>query len=324
MVRHMALLLILAGSLPVLAASPLDAPCQLDLRSTPLKQALDELTGRLGLPYLLDTSVTDEVALTPIRLFAAHLTGHQAIRWVARWAGLEAVLVEGTVFVARPDRLPGVWQGLTAMRPPDAGSGDESRWQVARQRQADINWTDAPLSFVARDVSARYGIDLIFHSEILKKQDLIHLQRSEMRLDDLCDAIKLHFDAEIAYLDGALWARRSPAHASSKPGQSVASRPAQANPPKFGHRLAHPVVVDQATAGWQDLGDLLASATGLSCRVVVPPGTAAPAWEARGSAADILEAGKLLGRLDYQLKPTSGQKTPVLLIQVRPVGRYPP
>ena len=57
MVRHLAWLLILAGSLEARAAAPLDAPCRLDWRSTPLKQALEELTSRLGIPYRLDASV---------------------------------------------------------------------------------------------------------------------------------------------------------------------------------------------------------------------------------------------------------------------------
>lgn len=324
MVWRLTWLLILTGSLLARAADPLDTPCQLDLRSTALKQALEELTGRFGLPYLLDASVTDQAAQTPVRLYAAHLTGRQALRWMARWAGLEAVLVDGTVLVARPDRLPGVWRGPTATRPRDAGFAGESQWQAPRQRQADINWIDAPLSFVARDVSARFGIDLIIHAEILKRQDLIHLQRSQLRLDHLCDVLNRHLDAEIDYLDGALWARPRSDQVATRPDQSALRPPAWAAQPRMGHYLGQPVSFDLTTAGWPAFGNLLASATGLSCRVVVPPTTSFPAWEVRGSVAEILEAGKLLGRLDYQLEPTGRQKPPVLLIQVRPVGRYPP
>ena len=324
MVRQLAWLLILAPSLAARAAGPLDAPCRLDWRGVPLQQALGELAGRLGLPYLLDASVTDQTAQTPVRLFAVHLTGRQALRWLARWAGLEAVVVDGTVLIARPDRLPGVWRGLTPTRSPDAGPAGEPPWQAARQRQADVNWTDAPLSLVARDLAARFGIDLIFHAQILKRQELIYLHRSQLRLDHLCEVLARHFDADIDYVDGALWARPKPDRPTSRPGQGAVGRPARVAQPKLDPRLARPVVIARPAARWPALGDLLAKATGLSCRVVVPPGTAAPAWEARGSAAEILEAGKLLGRLDYQLQPPGSQKPPVLLIQVRPVGRYSP
>jgi len=323
-VRQLVWLLILAPSLAARAAGPLDAPCPLDWRGVPLEQAFGELAGRLGCPYLLDASVTDQTAQTPVRLFAAHLTGRQALRWLARWVGLEAVVVDGTALIARPDRLPGVWRGLTATRSPDTGPAGKPRWQAARRRQADVHWTDAPLSLVARDLSTRFGIDLIFHAEILKRRELIYLHRSQLRLGDLCEVLARHFDADIDYVDGALWARPKPARPTSRPGHRADGCPTRAAQPKSDPRLARPVVIGRPAAGWPALSDVLATATGLSCRVVVPQGAAAPAWEARGSVGEILEAGKLLGRLDYQLQPPGSQKTPVLLIQVRPVGRYCP
>ena len=100
----------------VAAASSLDELCPVEWRNVPLKQALEELTGRFRLPVLLDDSVTPEVARTPVRLFARHLTGRQALRWLARWAGLEAVFVDDNLLVAQPDRLPRIWRPRN--RPP--------------------------------------------------------------------------------------------------------------------------------------------------------------------------------------------------------------
>jgi len=319
--RQLTGLLILSISSAALAADPLEAPCQLDVRSTPLKQTLDVLTARLGIPYVLDSSVTDQDAQTPVRLYADHLNGRQAIRWVTRWAELEAVLAENTFFVAQPDRLPVIWRNPVTLQSADTRSSDKEFWQAARKRQADIQWLDAPLSLVARDISARFGVDIIFHAEILKKQNLIHIQQPEMRLDDLCNVLKRHLDAEIDYLDGAVWVHPGSILAASQPAEVKVDRRIGAALPTPGEFLTRPVVIDRKMADWHTLGDTLSSVNGLNCRVVVPQGVNKPDWDAKGSATDILEAGKLLGQLDFQLKSGGSQKLPVLLIQVRPIGR---
>lgn len=322
MCRRLTGFVVLAISSAVFAAGPLDAPCHLDVRSTPFRQTLDQLTARLGIPYVMDSSVMERDAQKPIRLFAEHLTGWQAIRWQARLAELEAVLIEGTVFVARQDRLPFAWRNSVILKSKKAQASDAKDWQSIRLRQADIQWMDAPLSLLARDVSSRFGIDIIFHTEILKKHNLIHLACPKMRLDSLCKALQTHLDAEIEYLDGAIWAHPRNVHLASQPAPQKRDRLVQqAAEPTQGDFWARQVVIDRKMTDWQALGDVLGSVIGLKCRMVVPPGVSGPDWDASGSATDILEAGKLLGRLNFQLKSDSHQKPPVLLIQVRPIGR---
>jgi hypothetical protein len=83
----------------------------MDWRSTPFSQAVHELAAKLNLAYVLDESVSTELAQTPVRFMADHLTGREALRWLARWVGVEAVVMGETVY----SRRPGVCRALGNM-----------------------------------------------------------------------------------------------------------------------------------------------------------------------------------------------------------------
>jgi len=128
---------VLVAGLPMAgAAGSLDAPCPIDWRAVSLGQAVRELAKRVGMPYILDPSVTEEVLDRPVRLTAAHLDGRGAFRWTVRAAGMEVAFVEDTVIIARPDRLPVLWR--TGPEPGEPAA--------AASRRATLKWVDAPLS----------------------------------------------------------------------------------------------------------------------------------------------------------------------------------
>ena len=90
-----------AGSLDALAQ-----PCPIDWRATRLSDAIRQMSERLGVPYVVDSSVTDAILERPVRLAATHLSGRQAFRWTVRVADLDAILVNGAMLIAEPERLP--------------------------------------------------------------------------------------------------------------------------------------------------------------------------------------------------------------------------
>lgn len=307
------LLVVPAGA----ATKSLDELCPIEWRNVPLHQAMEELSGRFHLPVLFDESVTPELSRTPVRLFTRHLTGMQAIRWLARWAGLDAVFVEGGLLVARPERLPSIWQGempLSAASQPAPGG----HWKAVRDRTADLEWVDAPLSLVSRDVSLRFGLDLIVHPGILKEEILVNYQQVGATLAQVCDAIAGQLNAAVDWVDGALWVYPRPHAAQSGPApQPLPAPPPTTTPDATDVLFKRQLTINSPPADWETFGRILAGSGGVGRPMQIPPGTRPPGFTARGTAREILEAAKLLGRLDYHLEPSGTGKDPVLLIKVR-------
>ncbi len=299
------------------ATQSLDELCPIEWRNVPLNQAMEELSGRFHLPVLFDESVAPELSRTPVRLFTRHLTGRQAICWLARWAGLDAVFVEGGLLIARPERLPSIWRGempLSAASQP----APNAPWKAVRDRTADLEWVDAPLSLVARDVSLRFGIDLIIHSGILKEETLVNYQQVGATLAQVCDAIAGQLNAAIDLLDAALWVYPRPNAAQSGPAaRTLPAPPPTPTPDATDVLFKRQLTIDSPPADWETFSRILAGPSGMGRPIQVPPGARPPGFTARGTAREILEAAKLLGRLDYHLEPSGTGKDPVLLIKVR-------
>ncbi|HOW73479.1 MAG TPA: hypothetical protein PKY77_23000 [Phycisphaerae bacterium] len=299
-------------------AAGLDSPCPVEWQGLPFGDALRELAGRLDLPYVVDASVSAEAAQTRIRLLASHVDGRQALRWLARSAGLEAVVVDRTILVARGDRLPEAWKWRGGV-PARGRDGQEAAWAGMRGRVAAVDWVDAPLSVVVRDLPRSFGVDLVVHPDILAKEVLIHLQQSAATLESVRDELARSLDAEVGYDDGVLWAR--PAHLPQGPAGSAPAFIPELINAKTDQPLRRPVVIDRPLADWQAFRGVVARATGLNCRVEVVAGAASAGLEARGSVGEVLEGARLLGLMSYQLQAGGEKGLPTLLIQVRAANR---
>jgi len=318
-------LLIFALLAPVQAAptpSPLNELCPIEYRNVPLKEAIQELSGRLRVPVLMDTSVPPETAAMPVRLYTRHLTGEQVLRWLARWAGLEAALVDGSMIIGGPEHLPRIWR---QDRPPNTSTqpASSAAWLAVRGQSADIEWIDVPLSLVSREASSRFGTDVIIHPSILLGDHLVHIQQTGITLEQLCISLTTQLDAEADFLDGALWIypRRGASSSTQPTARSALARPPGAPQPSLEVILAHEVMIDRPLPDWSAFARLVTAGTRVDCRVQAPSGAHPPDWHARGTAREILEAGKLLGLLDYHLEPSGTGTMPILLIRVHGIGR---
>ena len=316
---HLVILSIACVQLTGRAASPssLDAPCPVDWQGVPLTQAVDELADRLGLTCVLDASVSADVAGQRVRLVACHLTGRQALSWLARWAGLEVGMAETTAVLAPPGRLPAVWRRFAMSRP---ASDDDRHLAALLARRAKFGCVDAPLSLVARQVADRFNVDLIFHPDLLAEQKLIQVAPADRSLEDFCRIVADQLQAKRAYLDGAFWIHRParegmPATAPAQPPLNAVT-PAEKTIAVARDRLLRTLVIDRPPASWPALAGQLFAATGLDCRVRSADTSAPPSFEAAGSVFEILEAGRLLKMLDYHIEPGDGRHPATLLITV--------
>jgi hypothetical protein len=322
------LIVLLSAGTRFATAAALDELCPVEWRNVQFKQAVEELAGQFSLPVLFDTSVTPEIAQTPVRLFARHLTGRQALEWLARWAGVEAAFVDGSLLIARPERLPRIWHKEIAA-PVSSQPAPKAPWLAIRDRLADIAWVDAPLSLVARDVSTRFGIDLIIQPEILKTEHLVNLQQTGVTLGKLCESLASQLEAGVDLVDGALWVRPRGDLATTQPGTGPAgsaTRPAALRIPlasvgsshvSLEALLACQIVIDPPAPDWLTFVKRLTAGAQIDVRLQVAAGAGPPDWVARGTVREILEAAKLLGRLDYQLEPSGAGNGPGLLIKAR-------
>lgn len=308
-----------------------DHPCRIDFQGLTFREALTELAARLGLPLVIDATTPADRLELRVRLYAAHLTGRQALHWLARWSDLDAAVVRGTAYIGPAERMPVAWRlGPRATDPgrtsapndpaPDHAAPDD---EIPGRRKSDIAWRDVPLSFVARDVASKYGIDIIFHRDLVARQELIHLKQEDLSLEALAQMLGKLLGAKYVPAWGALgfypvdergWDNEP--DEMTRPG-AVATQTQSAWPlTRAGWGSA--VRID----AWRTLRDRLASATGDRWRIEIPTTAPSPGLRFRGPVEDLLSAGKLLGFLATSIRTAdSGQKNKVFVVRVLPSDR---
>lgn len=295
----------------------LDAACPVDWRGASLAQALSELSGRLGVPCILDASVGEEAKQRRLRMTAKHLSGAEAFRWTARLAGLEAVLVDGTFLVASTDRIPAVWRTRDQAAPGHA----DPRWLHARQRRATIQWIDTPPSGVAADVSAEFGLDMIFDPGLLEEPRLVCLEGGDLDLDRVLELLAGQLSVKFSFTDGALWARPAGAEGKASSASRPGAGPAPLSLPQASSRpvggLSAWVHLDGAIESWQAFGAQIQVASGMPCSVGGLTERTYPRFQTQGPVRDVLEAARLLGWLDWRVQNGSPGNTPLLQVEVR-------
>lgn len=314
----------MAGEEPQASAS-LNEVCVVEYRGTFFVQALKDLAGRTGAPYILDESIDEEVRNRPIRMSASHLRGAQAFRWLARSAGVSAAFVDGTFFVADTSRLPLIWQS----RMPEQAIRPVDQWADAGSRRATVTWTDAPLASVAKDISRLFSVDVIFHPEVLADQGLIHHRAEDASLAELVDIIADQLEAKVEFTDGAVWvfpvghaAERgaTTAPADHDQGSRVESRISEdtgkGSSPRDGG-LNRRLRIDADVRSWSEFADRVGRASGRRCELIVPVTPDYPGIQARGSVAGILEAARLLGWLTWRVDDGQDGTAGRLIIEVR-------
>ncbi len=306
-------------ALTACAPASQDEPCPLDLRAVPLRQALTDLCSRLGVAYLLDPAVPSEALDRPVRIAAVHLTGQEALRWVARAAGLEAVFVEETLLVTVPERLGRVWHAGGSGVSPEGGQASAERVRRARLRRADLVWTDTPITRVARDVSAAFGIDLVVHPAVLADSPMISLESAATDLDGLIHALQDRLGCAVDVFDGVLYAR--PRTGSATPpnkGLSGTSGGGPVDGAGADDPLERQVVIDRSVEDWRHLAERLGKSSGIRLSLAGIGNAPWPAPEACGSVREILEAGRLAGLWTWESTSDGGKLSNGVAITVRP------
>jgi type II secretory pathway component GspD/PulD (secretin) len=282
---------------------PSDPVYPVDWRGTSLRSVLDDLSRHLGLAYVIDSAAPQEALDQRLRLQADHLTRQQALRWAARLAGLEAVVRDDTIFIASPDRLPRLWR-LSAT--PATSPAGLDQFQALEQTRASITWIDAPLSSIGRDVSANFGIDVVFHRELLAEEGLVHLESAEASLATIRQAMEAQLKTKVYMYDGAVWVvpeAVSPDVPATQPS-AVQSLPAAPDRPVPGlSPLDQFVILDKSVTTWPALSSRLSRAAGVACRVTPGVGVFGVPWQAQGTIGEVLDAARLLGRLAWRLVP---------------------
>lgn len=320
----------------------LEAVCPIDWRAVPLAEAVRELAGRLGTPYILDTSVTDEMMGRRVRLAAKHINGRQAFRWTVRGAGLDAVLVEGAMMIAVPERLPSSWRatgtvsgkasGHSVARPQTADpplhdsrseeqpAGNEDRWA----RRKEPAWVDVPLSRVQKDICDWFEVDVIFHPRLLEDQPLIRLEGKAVDLTELLGALDERLNTRSEYEDGVIWvqprevAASQPVRPTGEPDESALVAGDHISV------LSKTVEIAFPGGGPGLLAEVLSRDAGLACRVEAAEEVRLPAMSGRGRLAELLDAVRLLEGVEWRLSREEGNSGTFLLILTYGSGRSVP
>ncbi|MBI4581836.1 MAG: hypothetical protein HY718_19220 [Planctomycetes bacterium] len=300
------------------AGGPMEEVCPVDWQAVSLGEAVRGLATRLEVPYLLDGSVTDGVLERRIRLFAAHLNGRQAFRWTVRSAGLEAVLVDGVMLVARPERLPATWRlsGAVGSGVGAATTAVDPRWTAARSLRADVSWVDVPLSRVARDVASTFSMDVVFHPDVLDAQALVRLEGAALSLDAVAGALDDQLSAISRYDDGVIWVEPA-SEPASRPGQNQAPATARASAPvREAGMLGQPVSLAFTGGSPPALEEELSRVLGVRCRVEVGSGSVLPPITARGRLFEVLEAARMVEGWRWQVVRPTGPQGVVLILRL--------
>ncbi len=381
-----------------------DRRLSVSYRGEPLGDVLMQLSREVGSTYIIDPHVDGELLRGRVRMAAEHLTAAEIVRWLARDVGLEAVLVEGTMLLAPPERLPVVWRErhrqavllvepskgavdaagtretpgtgagrygardgvvanggsengghgppygstagdepavpgtqpsapgtapsspITQPSPPDTSpAGDEdvaplrrptvtpppvpasaaafpdSRLAAALHREAAFEWIDAPLSLIARDVTAGYGVDLLVAPAVVAEAPLVTSPEGRLSLMGVLQTLADQTGASIWYCDGALRC----GGASPVPGASVMTpsvAPGTTAPARPAEPLDAWVQLDcRETPAWPDAAGRIEGIIGIPCVIEGGIDGPVPFTTAGGSLRTVLEAGRLAGWWNWRL-----------------------
>lgn len=313
-----------------MAGGPLDELCPVDWRGEAFFEGLARLSEHLQVPYIIDPTVSPQALAQPVRFSAARLNGSQAVRWLCRSVGLEAAYRDGVFLVAGSERLPASWRVGGGPGGPGLAA-DVRRIQSARERRVDIDWVDVPLSRVATDLAAGFGLDLIPHPRITEDQPLVHLAGQSMTFEVVCRELEKQLNARLLLVDGAVWCRpgglagdtvvdldelgitgtqglpsSGPKAASlgTSPADVPVARPAR-------------ITVDDAIGNWDQLAELIETAAGSGLRW---EGATArfPSMAAHGNVAELLEGLRLLGAVRVTPAPAAGGGQLLVRVQSGP------
>lgn len=295
----------------------LNEVCPVTWRGTPLREALGELADRLGARYILDSSIPAASLTEPVRISASHLTGQQAFRWLARTGGLSAVLVDGVFLVSTEDRLPALWRltgtGVLADRP-----SEEARWAKVNDKRADINWVDAPLTGVAEDVAALFGVDVLYHPTLLADPKLLYMRETGVNLERVREVLGRQLKARTTLYDGALWVHPAgeivhwlPAIPTDEKEPAPAADSFQTSP------LDNWLIVDRSVKSWAEFAEAVSASARVSCVVNEEAGTVYPVLETAGSVAEVLEGLRMLRLAAWNMAPEGPFSAPAINIKLR-------
>lgn len=308
------------------AAAELNKILPVEWRAVPLNDAINELSSRLNTPYVLDTSVTQETLTRPVRMSATRLTGRQAFRWTVRTVGFDAVLINGAMLIAAPDRLPRTWQIMGAIGPdgnPSRTDPQKTGLHMITESEAlrvDLDWMDAPLSRVSRDISDRFGVDVIFHSSILSAEPLIRLQGQDLNLETIRQAFAEQIGATCRYEDGVFWVQPDQANAKRE-GMELPEPPSTMDTTPMGPLpSSRPIRICVQNEGWNTLERQFSQTSGINCRIQVASGVEAPIMSARSTILEGLEALRLLAGWSWQFTLSPADQPADLVIHVPAPG----
>jgi hypothetical protein len=292
--------------------------CPISWRGTPLRQAFAELADRLGVRYILDASIPATALDEPVRMSAAHLTGQQAFRWLARMGGVSAVFVDGVLLVAAEDRLPGIWRATGTGAPADRAS-EEGRWAKVNSRRIDVNWVDAPLTGVAEDVSSLFGVDVLYHPALLADPKLTYMKESGVDLDRVREVLGRQLNARTELYDGALWVCPQGEVIQWLPATGHQADPVVASQPDefIAAPLERWLMVDRSATTWVDFADAVSTAAGVPCSVAGAEGTRYPGIDAAGSVGEVLDGLRMLGMIVWNIAPEGPSSGPRINIRLR-------
>ena len=98
-----------------------------------------------------------------------------------------------------------------------------------------------------------------------------------------------------------------------RPAPAVAEEPKRAPEPpatppaSLEKALDKPMVLDRSVGNWQELAGRVRQAGGIGCTIQVPPASDIPWLAAEGTIREVLEAGRLLGYLTWNVDPPSAK-----------------
>jgi hypothetical protein len=306
-----------------------------DFRGESLQVVLGDICNRAGCDYAVDSSVLPKQLDRPVRMYAQHLSVLQVIRWAARIADLEVIRHKDHLLLTSPDVLGVTWdQSRIPSQVVDVGNAMQSTSAPVEQkkgirrppdasvsfscldRKADLEWLDAPLSRVSRDISRKYGIDFLIHPGVREFQPLVQLNGSRITLKQACQILGKQIKADIFLIDNVLWAVQS--EDSQIKRKLFAWR---TDTPEHGNRayagLQRRVLIEKTVRDWNVFADQFTRSIGMPCRLAGSRPGRFPEIRAEGSAREILEAARLCGLINWSMKGEPADGANIIYMQIR-------
>jgi len=178
-----------------------------NFQDTTLNKAIEYFRGVTGANIILDAKATD-LSEKRLTLVLKGVRAESGLAWTARLMGLDYVVRDEAIFLAKPDDMPREWRGEMQERYRRLTSGGQAPWvadiEARLARNIKMEFRGEQLPEVVQVLAAGSGINIVLDFHLAAAQKSVRLE-GEMSVKNALNWIAKQTDVRYVVRDEVIY-----------------------------------------------------------------------------------------------------------------------